>query len=134
MLPSEKSKGLWSDSEARYGNVAMELLMNGLFKLGARRENLEIKIFGGGKMTPTMSDVGSLNIAFVKKFLSDEGYSIVSEDVGLEFPRKVNYFPKTGKVMVKRMRSMHKKTIANHDIQYAEKITSTENTGDVELF
>jgi chemotaxis protein CheD len=32
----------------RYGTYAMEILINDLLKAGARRENLEAKVFGGG--------------------------------------------------------------------------------------
>lgn len=137
MLPSKSNHSSWEDLETRYGNIAMEKLMNSIFKLGGRRENLEIKVFGGGKILPAMSDVGKKNIRFVKKFLNTEGLSIVSEDLGLEFPRKVNYFPKTGRVMVKRLRSMHKEIIAREEIQYIDKTASADinnNAGEVELF
>ena len=135
MLPSKGNHSSWEDLETRYGNVAMEKLINSIFKLGGRRENLEIKIFGGGKILPTMSDVGNKNIKFVRKYLTTEGFSITSEDLGLEFPRKVNYFPKTGRVMVKRLRSMHKEIIARSEAQYMDKAKSDENkAGEVELF
>jgi chemotaxis protein CheD len=138
MLPSQGTCSSWQDLETRYGNVAMERLINSIFKAGGRRENLEIKIFGGGKIIPALSDVGNKNIAFIKEFLATEGYSIVSEDVGLEFPRKVNYFPKTGRVMMKRLRSIHKQVIAQHETKYVCEIESKEEagteTGEVELF
>ncbi len=138
MLPSQGTNSSWEDLETRYGNVAMERLINSIFKAGGRRENLEIKIFGGGKIIPSMSDVGNKNIAFIKDFIRDEGYVIESEDVGLEFPRKVNYFPKSGRVMMKRLRSIHKQVVARHEKKYVVDLEVKEKTdgecGDIELF
>jgi chemotaxis protein CheD len=138
MLPSKGETSSWQDLETRYGNVAMERLINSIFKAGGRRENLEIKIFGGGKIIPALSDVGNKNILFIKEFLATEGYVIASEDVGLEFPRKVNYFPKTGRVMMKRLRSIHNQVIAQNETKYVGEIETKEQTGgesgDVELF
>ncbi|MFK7816954.1 MAG: chemoreceptor glutamine deamidase CheD [Gammaproteobacteria bacterium] len=138
MLPNQGNSSSWEDLETRYGNVAMERLINSIFKAGGRRENLEIKVFGGGKIVPAMSDVGDKNISFIKEYLSTEGYEIASEDLGLEFPRKVNYFPKTGRVMMKRLRSIHKKSIAQEETKYVNNFASNKmqdsKAGDVELF
>ncbi len=127
MLPMKASNSsTWSDLDTRYGNVAMERLLSSIFKLGGCREFLEIKVFGGAKITPAMSDIGARNIDFINNFLATENYEVVSTDVGLEFPRKVNYFPKSGKVMVKRLRSIHKKVIAQHDAQCIEMLEGKE--------
>ena len=49
----------------------MEVLINHLFKLGARREHLEAKVFGGGRVVASMtsSDVGARNARFVREYL-----------------------------------------------------------------
>jgi len=59
---------------------------------------------------------------------------VVSEDLGDVYPRMVVYFPLTGKVRVKRLRSLHTNTIAAQEVQYLESIKEKSVSGDVELF
>ena len=140
MLPEDNSVGnnSWINGSGglstRYGAYAMESLINELMKLGARRERLEVKIFGGGKILPTMSDVGAKNIAFAKSFLKIEGFKIAAEDVGEVFPRRVVYFPKTGRVMLKRLRALDVDAIANRENQYRKDLVKKPADDDVELF
>ncbi|MCA8963049.1 MAG: chemoreceptor glutamine deamidase CheD, partial [Planctomycetes bacterium] len=48
MLPSGPGSSTRVDSEAnRYGNFAMETLINAILKNGGRRERLVAKVFGG---------------------------------------------------------------------------------------
>lgn len=123
------------DSAAtRYGLYAMEHLINDILKLGGRRENLEVKVFGGGRMLRGMTDIGKKNIAFVRQFLETEGLNIVAEDLGGEFSRKVNYFPTTGRVLVKRLRSMHAATIQAEESAYSKSLKEQPSSGDIELF
>src|SRR5512139_1336910 len=110
MLPEDTTQGqsTWLAADAglatRYGSFAMESLINGLLKLGARRERLEVKLFGGGKILNLDIDVGERNIEFARRWLKTEAYPVVAEDVGLSVPRRVVYFPATGKVRVKHLR------------------------------
>ena len=112
MLPEDGSPGKSSWIEGpgglatRYGSYAMESLINELMKLGARRDRLEVKLFGGGRILSSMTDVGQKNITFAKDFLKMEGFKIVAEDVGDVYPRRVLYFPTTGVVMLKRLRAL----------------------------
>ena len=139
MLPTgEHTEKLFEkNSDAtRYGNFAMEKLINDILKHGGRRENLEIKVFGGGKVIEHMTeaDVGNRNIKFVREFLSTEGFRIVAEDLGDIFPRKIIYDPMTGKVQVKKLRSMHNETIAKREQSYQKEIENKPLSGDIELF
>jgi len=89
----------------RYGMFAMELLMGELIKLGARREGLQAKLFGGGKVLRFRNDDGDItgsNIRFAKKFLELEGIPTVSEDVGGKAGRKILFFSDTNRVLLKR--------------------------------
>jgi chemotaxis protein CheD len=131
MLPT--AKGEDHELATRYGTFAMEHLINDILQHGGSRKNLEVKIFGGGKISPGMRDVGADNIAFAKEFLATEEIPIVSEDVGLVFPRKVNYFARTGKVMIKKLRSLHTQSVVDLELQYSSEI-KTASAGDVELF
>lgn len=121
-------------ASTRYGNYAMEHLINEILRNGGKRQNLEVKVFGGGRILANMTDVGLRNIAFVRDYLKTEGLSVASEDVGDIFPRMVVYFPTTGKVRVKRLRSLHTNTIASQEKSYIESIKEKPVSGDVELF
>lgn len=120
----------------RYGTYAMEVLINQLLKNGARRENLEAKIFGGGNVLRsfTTNNVGDRNAAFVKKFLKDEGIRVTGEDLLDIFPRKVYYFPKTGKVLVKKLKQLNNYTLVKREEAYASKLKTNDVGGDIDLF
>jgi chemotaxis protein CheD len=118
----------------RYGAYAMENLINTILKYGGHRENLEVKIFGGGRIVPGMSDVGQRNIEFVRWFLAMEKLNIVAEQVGDTCPRRVNYFPRTGVVLVRRLRSLQATAIVQREQQYMTNIAATNSGGEIDLF
>lgn len=118
---------------ARYGNYAMEHMINDILKNGAKRENLEVKIVGGGKIIANMTNVGQKNIEFVKEYIRSENLNLIGEDVGDIYPRKVVYHPHSGKVNVKKLRSMHNDTILTREEQYMQEIKQPV-AGDIELF
>ena len=127
-----KATGL--GAATRYGNYAMEHLINEIMKNGGRRENLEVKVFGGGRIMEKTTDVGRRNIAFVRDYLTAEGLRVVAEDVGDIFPRQVIYFPATGSAKVKRLRSLHNNLIASEEMRYVGSIEDKPVSGDIELF
>ncbi len=120
----------------RYGTYAMEVLINQLLRNGARRENLEAKLFGGGNVLKSFTtiNVGDRNAIFVRKFLKDEGIRVISEDLLDIYPRKVYYFPKTGRVLVKKLRGMHNDTLVKREEEYASKLKSISVGGEIDLF
>jgi chemotaxis protein CheD len=139
MLPEDGGGGdRWLDAKVglatRYGSYAMEQLINDLMKRGARRERLEIKIFGGGQILATQMDVGRRNIAFIHDFLEKEGLQAVAEDVGGNTPRMLAYLPRTGKARVKHMQPIESRVIAENERAYLKKIGTQDQGGDVELF
>lgn len=138
MLPSSAGEGGWKDagmnSSTRYGNFAMEHMINEILKNGGNRENLEVKLFGGGRIIAHMTDVGMRNIEFARDYIRIEGLHVTSEDVGDVFPRMVVCFPATGKVRVKCLRSLHNNTIADQEKMYLNKLEEKPVSGDIELF
>jgi len=118
----------------RYGNFAMEHLINGLLKYGANKESLKVKIFGGAKVIGYMTDVGERNIAFVRQYLRDEQLQVVSEDLGEHYPRKLLFEPTSGKVLMKKLRQLHNNTILEREKSYQHTIQASNIDGDVELF
>lgn len=136
MLPknSEHASVDWMDSATRYGGYAMEHLINDILKNGGNRKNLEIKLTGGGKIMTSMSDVGARNIDFVLEYLLTEQLDIVVQDLGDIYPRKVMYFPATGRLRVKRLRSLHNETLIQREQAYQRELEVQPDSGGVELF
>ncbi len=120
----------------RYGTYAMEVLINDLLKAGARRENLEAKVFGGGNVLRGFIaiNVGERNAQFVRAFLRAENIRVVAEDLNDIHPRKVYFFPRTGKVLVKKLKQLNNNTLVNREQDYAQRLQTTPVAGDVELF
>lgn len=135
MLPDGGDTGPVSAS-MRYGTYAMEVLINDLLKAGARRESLEAKVFGGGAVLRgfTAMNVGERNAAFVTSFLKTERIPVMAEDLNDVYPRKVYFFPRTGKVLVKKLMQTHNDTLARRELDYASRLKVTPVAGDVDLF
>jgi chemotaxis protein CheD len=135
MLPESEMSGP-SVASARYGGYAMELLINQLLKQGAHRDNLEAKVFGGGAVLPgiTISDVGGRNAKFVHDYLGNEHIPILAEDLGGIHPRKIVYFPLSGRVLVMRLAAALNREEMDAERKYQESLRSRPVTGDVELF
>ena len=134
---AESEQGEWAGDIAstRFGNFAMEYLINEILKRGGRRENLEAKIFGGASMNTGGEKVGSANIDFAMAYLKTEKIKILAEDVGGEDARKVYFKPDNGTVQVKRLRLLANDTIQKREKELAVQINSnTQDEGDVELF
>ncbi|MCE9569518.1 MAG: chemoreceptor glutamine deamidase CheD [Rhodocyclales bacterium] len=123
-------------ASARYGTYAMEILINHLLKLGARRGNLEAKVFGGGRVMAALSssNVGERNCSFVLDFLRMEGILVSAQDLLDVHPRKVYFFPNTGRVLVKKLTRLHNDTLIRRETEYAARLTEAPVSGDVELF
>lgn len=120
----------------RYGLWAMEYLINEIIKYGGNKNNFEVKLFGGGRVLQHMtSDVGAKNIGFAQEYLFNEGLTVIGSDVGGSLPRKVLFFPATGKVLVKKLQSTHNDTIQLREIQYQRSLDKpADNKNDIELF
>lgn len=140
MLPQDgsRSRSAWLDPAVglatRYGTYAMESLINDLLKLGAQRGRLEVKLFGGGRVLTSITDVGARNIEFVRQFVEIEGYAIAAQDVGGTQPRKIVYFPSAGRVKVRRLRAIENRSIADREQIYLDSLGKRSDGSDVELF
>ncbi len=123
-------------SSARYGAYAMEVLINNLITMGAHRTLLEAKLFGGGNVLPnmTVANVGQRNAQFALRFLATEKIPVVAKDLVDIYPRKVYFFPKTGRVLVKKLRKLHNDTVLKRETEYGARLVTEEVAGEVELF
>lgn len=122
---------------ARYGVYAMELLVNHLLKLGAMRHRLEAKVFGGGKVIKdfTFANVGERNVSFVLEHLKQEGIPIIARDLLDIYPRKVHFFPHSGRVMLKKINSLHNNNnLIELEKGYLRDVERKPIAGPIDLF
>ncbi|MCB1959163.1 MAG: chemoreceptor glutamine deamidase CheD [Rhodocyclaceae bacterium] len=136
MLPSRGPSAPVVSASARYGAFAMETLINHLLKLGARREDLEAKVFGGARVLAslTASDVGERNAEFVCNYLARENIPVIAEDLYDVYPRKLYFFPPSGRVLMKKLVTRDNRTVLDRERDYAEQLRDEPVAGDVELF
>jgi chemotaxis protein CheD len=97
LLP--EGAGAGTDAGRRYGAYAMEVLINDCLKAGGRRERLEAKLFGGGRMFDSLKDVGLANADFAERFLRDEGIALAGGSLRGSGGRRVQYWPVTGRAL-----------------------------------
>ena len=123
-------------ASARYGSYAMEMLINQLVKRGARRKALEAKVFGGGNVLRglTVANVGQRNAEFVLDYLATESIPVLARDLVDVYPRKVYYFPRSGKVRMKKILDARNDTIFERERDYGSRLSRTDLHGEVELF
>lgn len=136
MLPGGDSSGDNPTAKSgRYGVFAMEQLINELIKRGARKTSLEAKVFGGGAVLRNFStiNVGERNAAFVLDFLRTESIRVVSQDLLDVYPRRVAFFPASGRALCKKLAKTDS-SVVTAEQQYTAKINTTEVAGDIELF
>jgi chemotaxis protein CheD len=138
MLPRPAGSGTdtWekvAGRATRYGTASMEQLINSVLRAGGTRQDLEVKIFGGGRVLSTLTDVGNHNVSFVREFLKQEGLKVASEDVGDTCPRHVQYFPKSGRVRVRHLNSRHQ-DVASHETKYLQGLEKAPVAGEIDLF
>lgn len=121
---------------ARYGAYAMEMMINQLLKAGAKRDNLEAKLFGGGNVLRgfTITNVGARNVDFALKYLRNEQIKVIAKSLLDIYPRKIYFFPATGRVMLKKLRQANNDTIIERESEYGSRLKHADIQGDIELF
>lgn len=122
-------------ASARYGAFAMEQLINKVLSKGSgRKQNLEIKVFGGGKINAALDDVGAKNIEFVRQFLADEGYMLDKEDLGGTYARRVMFKPASGRAFIKRLDNAAGASVAKEELLIVRRPVVKPPVDDIELF
>jgi chemotaxis protein CheD len=102
----------------RYGIEAMESLIRTILRNGGNRHRLEVKLFGAGNISGLLPEVSAQNIEFVRSYMTEERLSLKAEDLGDTYPRKVYYFPSTGRALVKKLRRLRNRTIERREADY----------------
>jgi chemotaxis protein CheD len=135
MLPQHGS-GAWGNDlkSTRFGNFAMEKLLNELIKAGCVRERMEIKVFGGGNVTDTSNAVGSDNAEFILAYLRAEGLRSAATDLGGTLPRRIHYYPATGRVVRRLLGVSERYSIDREENDYGSRLQQQQPAGEIELF
>jgi chemotaxis protein CheD len=91
---------------ARYGACAMRHLLTHLERLGAKLTRLEAKLFGAGRVMGRMTDIGAQNAQFALGYLEEHRIPVMAQDLGDSCPRRIVFFPSSGRALVKRLRDI----------------------------
>ena len=136
MLPEANSAGWDTASDSmRYGNVAMERLVNDILARGGLRQRLEVKVFGGGNvMKGATSNIGHRNADFVETYLVAENLPIAAHHLRGKLPRRVHYFPATGRVLLLELQRTERDALVENETSYKSRIQVEPVAGSVELF
>jgi chemotaxis protein CheD len=128
--------GAWGDDlqSARFGNFAMEKLINELIKAGCSRDRMEIKVFGGGNVIDACAPIGSANAEFVLRYLEAEGLRCNAEDLGGTHPRRIHYYPGSGRVVRRLLGTGETYAISREEREYADRLKSRQLAGEIHLF
>lgn len=133
MLPGGNGQ---ASKSMRYGAFAMEVLLNEMFKLGARRERLQAKITGGAAVLQDLKilNIGERNAAFVVDYLNTERIPIVASDLEGRYARKVYLYGATGRVRVRQLRTLGNNTVPRRDAEYLACLQNAPIAGEVSFF
>jgi chemotaxis protein CheD len=135
MLPHSKGGNWGGDLQStRFGNFAMEKLINELMKAGASRNSLEIKVFGGGNVTDTQNAIGTENSQFILRYLESEGLCCTVQDLGGLLPRRIHYYPETGRVIRRLLGTSDSKAVAREETAYVSRLSTRTMAGEISLF
>ncbi|WP_244422127.1 chemoreceptor glutamine deamidase CheD [Bradyrhizobium sp. ORS 285] len=134
MLP--EASGDWGHASAgmRYGNVAMERLINDVLVRGGMRGRLEIKVFGGANVLNGLAKIGHRNADFVEDYLATEDLPIAARHLRGALPRRVHYFPVSGRVLMLELPRNDRDAVLRNESSYQSRIQADPVAGSVELF
>lgn len=104
----------------RYGHFAMDTLIERVLAQGALKHSLEAKVFGGGRVLRgfSASDIGEDNAAFVVEYLEEKGIPITACNLGDVYPRKLYFFPDSGRVKMRKLKTDYNPKVARIEMAY----------------
>jgi len=112
------------DDSMRYGCFAMDTLVRHVLAAGALRHSLEAKVFGGGQVMRRLSssDIGGDNARFVLSWLAEQGIPVTARDLGDVCPRKLYFYPDSGRVLLRRLPSDDGVMVLREEQAYRQRI------------
>jgi len=127
-----KDMPLCMSEAGRYGINAMELLINEMMKIGARKGYLKAKTFGGGSIYLTSEPkdnffcVGDVNARFIREFLKNEGIPLVAEDLGGDKARVIHFLSQDYSVHMKKIGKTTAADLVKNEKQYWQRTIETQ--------
>lgn len=113
MLPESSISKVIGFNPAKYADTAVSLLISSLVSEGARKTALRAKMAGGAQMFQfssknEMMRIGPRNVEAIKKELIRYNIRLVSEDVGGNNGRTIEFDPRTGTLLIKMVHKGNK--------------------------
>jgi chemotaxis protein CheD len=130
MLTDKKCAGsvpLCLTEAGRYGVHAMELIINGMLRLGARKERFHAKVFGGSSLfsvNPDADDfngVGEANSRFILEFLQNEGIKLVASNLGGKEGRVIRFHSRDFAVYQRKIKKTLTPDIITREKRFRER-------------
>ncbi|MBP8081864.1 MAG: chemotaxis protein CheD [Spirochaetes bacterium] len=123
MLPQageryKNEKDIMHTDAAFYGINSMEMMMNALYKVGIKKEQLKAKVFGGGnvlKFNSAEATVGEKNVEFALRFLETEKIPVTACSVGGDYARKVIFFIKSKEILMAKISKTLEHVVAEEE-------------------
>jgi len=135
MLPKGRNDATEGANDSmRYGDYAMEVLINAVLAHGCRRSELEIKIFGGANVIDSTMLVGSNNSEFIIRYLNSNGLLIATRDIGGRLPRRILYTPATGKARRLNLKRLSDSNIFKKELAHYRRSKRMPDSGEIDLF
>ena len=78
LLPATEN----SNEDMKYGLYSVEAMLNEMYKMGCRKENMAVKISGGADIMSiglSSKSIGHRNVEFARDFCASEGFRIISD-------------------------------------------------------
>jgi chemotaxis protein CheD len=113
----------------QYGRSVMERLLREVLKLGASRERLKAKMYGGGRHMQPGHDASESTIAFARRYLREQGVPVVAEKLGDGYPRRLMYFPSSGMALMDRLPNRLVAAVAKREMQYVQSLMQPSSVG-----
>jgi chemotaxis protein CheD len=133
LLPSSCTQS----ESCRFGLYAMETMLNEMYKLGCKKDNISAKIAGGATILQDLTEnIGERNVMFARSFCRSEGIRVISESVLGNNGRVVmldNDFKTVAKSIINRTMD-EKITLADRALARAINKADTVVAHDITLF
>ncbi len=135
MLPEPKAVKGWEAIAFRYGEHAMSTLIAQLLKSGARHNRLQAKIFGAcnSLKSPAGFQMGNYNSRFVETFLKQQQIPVLSKDLMDIYPRKIYFFPHSGRVLVKKLKKLNNRTLLDREADFYLRLSKMSFSEEMEV-
>lgn len=123
---------LIQSSAGRYGVHAMELLINAMLKVGASKQQLKAKAFGGGNVLKETEGggehfaIGRMNSQFITEFLRNESIPLVASSLGADYGRVIHFAADDFSVYMKRIETTKQRQLVQQEQAYLNKQLKTQ--------